>query len=162
MAEIQLITRGLLFWEKKVRRLVKGKVEYLPAVSSVLPIVLKSTTADMVMSLFCTFQGFSSWLLFLTFRLLVLPLLSSFFSFLLSSFKSSLQWPSCVATLLEPIFFNWIILTRCFHSLCSSLRTLWTLFWCYKLGSAGAHFSPPLLNGLSFLISRGHLWSSTC
>lgn len=62
---------------------------------------------------------------------------------------------SCAATLLEPIPFKWIILTRCSHSLSSSHSIFWTLFWCSKFWSAGAYFSAPLLNGLSFLISRG-------
>lgn len=44
--------------EESEKVLVKRKVEYLPAVSSVLPIVLKSTTAAMVISLFVLFKGF--------------------------------------------------------------------------------------------------------
>ena len=44
--------------EESEKLLVKRKVEYLPAVSSVLSIVLKSTTAAMVMPSFVLFKGF--------------------------------------------------------------------------------------------------------
>ena len=100
------------------------------------------------MSLFCTFQGFFFWLFFNK------EFQTSRFA-IAFVFQKFAPVTSCASTLLEHVSFNWIILTRCSHSLCSSHSIFWTLFWCYKFWSAGAQFSAPLHNGLSFLISRG-------